>query len=720
MRASTLPRAPANRHDTVVKVGVEPTAPSPAPRRALGWALFGIVAAIVAATLVADFALGFSEDLFLASVAGTASLVYAAVASLIVARHPRNAIGWILFVVALSVVLTGAAEGYMSWSAERAPDLLPGAAWAAWLANWILIPVLEPIPLLLLLFPTGRPPTRRWWPVAWGIVLAGILGAVGFMVDPDLMVPLPGPGEPAMRLDSPTGVSEGLSGILLSISAVLSLAGTFLAVAAVIVRFRRSRGEERQQLRWLVYTAGVGILLLVSFFLSFLFTGEDDNWLSNLLFILLVIVVALAIPLACGIAILRYRLYQLDVVVKKTVVFGALVVFGTVVYVGVVVGLGALIGGADNAALTFAGAAIVALAFQPVRGLARRLADRLVYGKRATPYEVLSRFTGRMGGAYSTDDVLPRMAQLITAGTGSTRAEIWLRVGPELRLEARAPQAEATPPPLPVRGQELPTIPGADEALPVVHQGELLGAIAVAMPPSEPLGPTQRVLLEDLAHQAGLVLRNVRLIEELRASRQRLVQAQDEERRRIERNLHDGAQQQLVALAVKLRLAEQLADRDPARAKAMLAQLRSEAGSALEDLRDLARGIYPPLLADRGLPDALQAQARKAAVDVGVDAVGVGRHPQDVETAVYFCVLEALQNVAKYAEASRVDVRLRETHGDLTFAVTDDGRGFDPAANGYGTGLQGMADRIEALGGSLRVRSTPGEGTVVEGTVPGR
>jgi signal transduction histidine kinase len=555
--------------------------------------------------------------------------------------------------------------------------------------------------------------------VAWGIVIAGILGAIGFMVDPDLFVPIPGPGEPAIRLVSPTGVSEGLSAGLLTISGVMSLAGAFLSVVAMLLRFRRSRGEERQQLRWLVYTAAVGALFLASLFLSMALVGDDpDNWVANLLFILLVIVVALAIPLACGIAILRYRLYQLDVVVKKTVVFGALVVFGTVVYVGVVVGLGALVGGTDNAALTFAGAAIVALAFQPVRGLARRLADRLVYGQRATPYEVLSRFTGRMGGAYSTDDVLPRMAQLITAGTGATEAEIWLRVGAELRLEARAPQADQGRAALTVRNEELPTIPGAGEALPVVHQGELLGAIAVTMPPSEPLGPTQRVLLEDLAHQAALVLRNVRLIEELRASRQRLVHAQDEERRRIERNLHDGAQQQLVALAVKLRLAEQLADRDPAKAKAMLAQLQAEAGSALQDLRDLARGIYPPLLADRGLPAALEAQARKASVDVGVDADGVGRHPQDVEAAVYFCVLEALQNVAKYAEASRVDVRLRESHGDLTFTISDDGRGFDPAANGYGTGLQGMADRIEALGGRLDVRSEPGRGTTVAGRVP--
>jgi len=214
------------------------------------------------------------------------------------------------------------------------------------------------------------------------------------------------------------------------------------------------------------------------------------------------------------------------------------------------------------------------------------------------------------------------------------------------------------------------------------------------------------------------VLRNVRLIDELRSSRRRLVMAQDEERRKIERNLHDGAQQQLVALAIQLKLARSLVDRDREKAGAMLDTLQGSANDALEDLRDLARGIYPPLLADKGLPMALEAQARKAVIPVSVVGDGVGRFPADVESAVYFSCLEALQNVAKYAEATNASVVLSDGSGELRFEVRDDGHGFDPASTGYGTGLQGIADRLAALGGELAVTSAPGSGTTISGRVP--
>ena len=250
------------------------------------------------------------------------------------------------------------------------------------------------------------------------------------------------------------------------------------------------------------------------------------------------------------------------------------------------------------------------------------------------------------------------------------------------------------------------------------HAGELLGAISVVSPPGEPLAVDQEQLLGDVAGQAALVLRNVRLIEELRESRRRIVTAQDERAKALERNLHDGAQQQLVALAVRQRLAESLVDRDTERAKALLAEIQTETTEALETLRDLARGIYPPLLADKGLAAALEAQARKAAVPVAVSTDGVGRYPQELEAVAYFCSLEALQNVAKYANATRAVIRLSEEDGRLVFEIEDDGSGFDTRAVGYGTGLQGMADRLDAVRGSLSVRSAPGQGTTIVGTLP--
>jgi signal transduction histidine kinase len=271
----------------------------------------------------------------------------------------------------------------------------------------------------------------------------------------------------------------------------------------------------------------------------------------------------------------------------------------------------------------------------------------------------------------------------------------------------------------------VPSLASFDRVFPVRDRGELLGALAVAKPPTDPLRPAEEKLLEDLASQAGLVLRNVRLtselllrLEELRASRQRLVAAQDEERRRLERNIHDGAQQQLVALAVKLRLLEGMVGTNADKAVELAAELKDEATDALDTLRDLARGIYPPLLADKGLPAALEAHLRKVNLPAELATDGVGRYPQEIEAAVYFCCLEALQNVAKYAEASRVAIRFAEHEGALEFRVVDDGRGFDPRSTPRGSGLQNMNDRVAALDGEVEIHSAVGRGTEVVGRIP--
>jgi signal transduction histidine kinase len=311
---------------------------------------------------------------------------------------------------------------------------------------------------------------------------------------------------------------------------------------------------------------------------------------------------------------------------------------------------------------------------------------------------------------------VPRMARMLAEGTGASRAEVWLRSGSELLRASSFPEGSPSTT-VPLRDGELPPFDGASVAVPVRHQGELLGALVVTKPPTEPTTPAEEALVADLASQAGLVLRNAALIEDLRRSRQRIVAAQDEERRRLERNLHDGAQQQLVALAVKLRLVESQIPTHPQTAVRMTREVGSDVGDALDTLRDLARGIYPPLLADRGLAVALEAQARKTSMPVTVVADGVGRYPQDVEAAVYFSCLEALQNVAKYAEATSATILLSCEDG-LAFEIRDDGRGFDPTATSLGSGLQGIADRVSATGGTLDVRSSPGRGTTIAGRIP--
>jgi signal transduction histidine kinase len=657
----------------------------------------------------------FAEDGLFLAVALTMIVGYTTIGALISSRTRQNPIGWLLMLVGVGFLLGGVTDEYLQYALSRGwTD--PFTVAMGWLTNWVFLFLVAPVPLILLLFPSGTVPSPRWRPVV--VVIAALSGLilVATILSPgmiDFEAP-PGIAPPV----NPTGVTA-----LKEVTAVVRWVGGFgllglgfLSVLALVLRYRRSTGEERQQMRWFVAAVALAALLLLAAITSGIGVAEEQSSaLNDILFIAFFAVLGIGLPGACAVAVLRYRLYDLDVVVKKTVLYATVAVVLVAAFLTFAVLVGVRVIEADPIAIVASVAA--GLAFWPAVKLARRVADRLVYGRRATPYEVLSEFSHRVGGSYASEDVLPRMAAILAGAVGATRAVVWLRVGGVVRPSGIAPADAPEPDPVALRGDELPGIP-SDAVIEVRDQGELLGALAVDMPANDPMNPSKERLVRDLASQAGLVLRNVRLIEELRASRQRLVTAQDEERRKLERNIHDGAQQRLVALTVKLRLLEQLAEKDPPKARAMAAQIQTDATEALDDLRDLARGIYPPLLADKGLPAALSAQARKSAVPVDIDAEGIDRYPQDVEAAIYFCCLEALQNVGKYAGASRVSIALARRDGVLSFSVTDDGVGFDPAATHHGTGLQGIADRLDALGGTVVITSVAGSGTTVSGTVP--
>jgi signal transduction histidine kinase len=581
------------------------------------------------------------------------------------------------------------------------------AAIATWLDTWIWVPVTGAVGVhVFLLFPTGRPPSPRWRWVLWTGTLGIVVFSLAFAIGEDLEQGFANPF---------FDVGEEVTGPSIGLGALLYLGSVAAAAVSLIVRYRRALGDERQQLRWFAAAAALVALSLTVVFLGELVFTEIRAF--GRIGEIGVVVSFLSIPVATGIAVLKYRLYELDVVISKAVLYGALVAIITLLYVGIVVGIGAAVGSRGNVLLSILATAIIALAFQPVRRWASHLANRVVYGKRATPYEVLAEFAEGLGSLTSVEDVLPRLARLLGEGTGSDTG-VWIHVGQEFRLTAAWPQVRVRSTSVPTSSAGLPAFDEWDRAYPVQHRGEVLGALTVTKPPQEPLTGSEEHLIENVASQAGLVMGNVRLIEELRASRQRLVTAQDQERRRLERNIHDGAQQQLVALTVKMRLLRGLARKDPEAAEGLVDQLQDDSRDALDNLRDLARGIYPPLLADQGLAAAVEAQARKAVISVEVRSDGVGRYPQEAEATAYFCVLEALQNVAKYADATRTVVRLEESEGYLVFSVADDGAGFDVAATPRGAGLQNMADRIEAVGGSLEVASAAGRGTTITGRIP--
>lgn len=692
---------------------------SEARRARAPWAVWAVGQLLLAATLLLSALNGsFREDPLFIPIAIAMMLGYTTIGAIVASRDRSNALGWLMMWVGVAFALAGLVDEYATYAYRTEPGALPFRIVAAWLTNWAIILVVSPIPILLTLFHDGRPPSRGWRLLPAAVIASAAVLVLGSVLSPGLL----DNAQQGIAVRNPTGAPSlgWLPHGALWLGGLGLLAASVASIVALVLRFRRAEGEERQQVRWLAYAAAVaGITLVLAIVSGIGLHGEETRFVNDLAFFLFFASLALGFPAAIGVAVLRYRLWDLDIVVKKAVVFAvvvtALTLLGVLVLVLLPVAvLGTGLSGWERG-LFVVGIALGVLV-GPLRRRAQRIADRVVYGGRATPYEILTEFSGRMAEAYSTEDVLPRMAGIVGAGTGAERVVIWLQVGRELRHAARWPAGSADDDPRPVTA----LVEGDPGTFEVRHRGELLGAITVTMPSNDPMDPAKERLIRDLASQAGLVLRNVRLIEELRASRRRLVAAQDAERRRLERNIHDGAQQQLVALAVKLRLADQMVGPDPGKARELLAQLQTQAGEMLEDLRDLARGIYPPLLADQGLAVALQAQARKVPLPIEVTPDGMGRYDQEVEAAVYFCVLEALQNIMKYAGASHVEILLRDEGPELTFTVGDDGVGFDRGAETRGTGLQGMADRLDAVGGSFEVRSAPGRGTTVLGRVPVR
>jgi len=541
-------------------------------------------------------------------------------------------------------------------------------------------------------------------------------------------------------------------GIMLWPVVLESVVAATVGVAGSNHRYRRSTGVERQRMQWFGWAVAVGTEIIVIVLALRVLTGWPPH-------VGVVCAAAtLPIPVALMVGSSNKLIGRIDRLLAQTVSIAGLSSVVVAVYLVIVLGLGRVPTKDERSLLVLSmiAAAVAAALYLPTRERLGRFANRLVYGEREAPDMVLRTFGSRLSRAIPLDELLLQVAESLRKTLALRSAEVWTGSGGRLERTVSVPDTKRATITLSpdeetvvaragVSGPAwlqvwLPQLlAGREDAIirvaPITHSGQLLGLIAAVRPPNgDHFRTDDETVLAELARQVGLALHNVQLdsalqasldevrrqAEELRASRSRIVAASDAARRQIERNLHDGAQQHLVALAVNLRLARQLAEQDPETSKAMLDQLAHDLQEAVQQLRDLAHGIYPPLLMDRGLVEALQAAAGRAALPTDVVAEDLGRFTAEVEAAVYFCCLEALQNAGKHAgEGATAEIKVWKEEGALLFEVADNGAGFDPASRPHlGAGFVNMSDRVGAIGGSLKVQSAPGKGTKISGRIP--
>ena len=524
-----------------------------------------------------------------------------------------------------------------------------------------------------------------------------------------------------------------------------------IALAAFVLRCRDASTIDRARLQW----AGWGVVVAAGLACVVGLMHALVGWPDALG--VPVTIGAIFVPFAIVLASFDAIVLRVDRLLVRTIEAGGLVVLVGVVYVVVVLGFGETPTDASRRmlGLSLVAAAVAALCFIPARNRLEELANRRVYGDRRAPDEPVQTFGARMSRAIPLDELLLQLAESLKLSMNLIAAEVWTGTDGVLERAAAVPYRE--PETMRLAEKEIDVVARAHaqgnawmqvwlpelveqhrervlRVAPLVHSGELLGVVLCARTAQQPpFNEEEERVLTELTRQVALALHNSTLDtalqaslvdlrianDELRASRARIVATADQSRRQIERNLHDGAQQHLVALAVKLGLARQLLDADPAAVAGLLEELRADAQATLTALRELAHGIYPPLLMDRGLPEALRAAANRCVLPTDV-AADVGRFPPDAEAAVYFCCLEALQNAAKHAgEGARITVSVESGDQALRFAVVDDGAGFDATSDAiHGHGFVNMADRLGAIGGALRIESSPGRGTTIRGEIP--
>ncbi len=617
-----------------------------------------------------------------------------ALGMLIALKRPRNLYGWLWLVFGLALALLQFVGSYAGQLSAIAIETTSTAVWVTMLGNgaWLLSVALSPF--LMLLFPDGRLPSPRWRVVVWATVIAAVITAM-------LMPFLPGqsvitPIESPFSLDGEAGQFI----TVLIIGAVFALfACSLLSLLSLFTRYRQAGGIGRQQIKWFLYGAiPFGAAVVISGFL-----GQD---LPGLLDVIFESATMSGLYLAVGVAIFRYRLYDIDLIINRTLVYVTLTAVIVVLYVLTVGYLGMLFQARGNLIISLLATTAVAILFAPLREKLQRTVNRLMYGERDDPYAVLARLGQRLEDTLKAEAALPILAETIAETMKLPYTAITLKRGSEFRVVA----SQGSPPNEPI-------------VLPLTYQREAVGQLLLApRGPNETFSKTDKRLLEDLARQAGVVAHAVCLALDLQRSREQLVMNREEERRRLRRDLHDSVGPQLSALTLRLDTARsRLAPNEEMHL--LLEDLAQHVRHVVADIRRAVYDLRPPSLDELGLLPALRETAAKytsGSLHISVEAsTELPPLPAAVEVAVYRITLEAINNMVRHAAArkGRVDIGLDNMSGMLRLEVCDDGRGIRDS-DVPGVGLASMRERAEELSGTFVVGSSRSGGTRLVALLP--
>ena len=631
----------------------------------------------------------------------TIIVVTSTIAALIINRHPRHAVGWILLVTSLifsTRLMTGATLVlFTSGRVEFAHPLMMFFGWFSWW-NWVPQLMFAPI-FLALYYPVGRLLSPRWRIVSLLSAVVIIVLTIGAAIEPSVsegvLNPLVVPG------------AESISGFVNLIASITFIPVALLAVVSIVLRYRRADHKERTQLIWVLYPIALGLIwyVMVVPLLGY-FLPNLPGAISEIIEIGAFWLISLAIPLTIGVAILRYDLFDISIIVNRTLVYGILTATIIFLYIGIVSILGILIESQFNIVSSLIATGFVAVIFQPLRERLQKIVNRFLFGQRDEPVVVLSRVAQQIENTVAPSTILPNLVQIIAQTLKIPYVAI-MAIDTANGLETIAQWGK------PVE---------APQSIALTYDNQAIGQLLVATRSRhEQFNRNDRLLLNTIATFTATIVHSLRLSQELQLSRQRIIKTREEERRRIRRDLHDGLGPQLASQSLSLAVVSQLIKKDPDKAQSLIKTLQSQADVAIQDVRRLVYGLRPPALDDLGLVGALkQTFSRYENGDLRIDLATQDlpkELPAAIETAIFHITQEALTNVVRHSEATRCSVHLEAGPTHIHLKISDNGSGI-PDNFRAGVGILAMHERAAELGGETIVASLPTGGTVVTTKIP--